>query len=258
MKKYYEDENTHGWSNFLLSILMMACIASMFICFKDNIPLEISIILSAFLSIFVFTFLYLILSNIINARKNRETVALFMNKGKKVSGRIIEEESKRDIDYKDTIFKRAEYYGRNSRISKLYRYTVLKVEYEYNGKKHVTTTPPINFSTDYLNDKKVDVFIYQDNCYVGNYKVDYNKKKKEEKEKYDYKIKSIIFVVVYMLLFTFVALLAFNNIIEGDLLKYILFTLIVSFFIIATILFIIYNKSLIADVKKALKKDKKE
>jgi cell division protein FtsW (lipid II flippase) len=231
MKRYYEDEKIHGWSNFLLSILIVLFIISMYGCFKEKVPIEISIMLVIFLSIFILVFLYFIITNIMNAKWNRKKVELFINKGTKVPGVIIKEEHSNKLKYKNTIFKKAEYYGKGIFINPIsYRYSFFEVEYEYNGKKQTTITPPIDFYPEYLIDKNVDVYVYNDECYVGNYNIDYEKIKKDEEE-FDVKKWMIVFLVIYLVFSTGSFLLYSYRIIDDQTIEYTALFMGVSFVI---------------------------
>lgn len=89
---------------------------------------------------------------------------LIIQNGIKVDGTI--------IDKKINIHKR-----KRDNYTDTYTFTYLVIEYFYDGKKNNYITPAIAFSTNLLMDKTVDVFIYNKEIYVDNYKLKEHKNK---------------------------------------------------------------------------------
>ena len=239
MKKYYRDEEINKGRNVLLSIFSALIICVIVIIFGQyfggGLPFSVFLLLIIWLSIFAFIMLGMVFLNIHNAKKNRETVELFVSRGKRVPGKIIKEKTLSSIKYKNTIFKRANFFSRGNSSDRMniYEYTVLNVEYEQDGKKHVITTPPISFATGYLTNNKVDVYIYEDKCYVGNYNIDYVKEEKETNENNSFTKRMIISFIVFITIFIMLIVLSANKIIDGNTTKILIFVAMGSYGVVA-------------------------
>lgn len=256
MKKYYWDEKMSIGYNIgatIFAVMMIIVnVALLNQWLNDKIPFNAFIIIFAMLGFFVLMLLHQIFANIYYVRKNLEVVELFVKNGKKVSGKIKSFEYRNYIDYKNSIFKRADFI-RESYNSRYCEYRIAKVEFECDGKRKTIETPPIDFIDDYLLDKNVDVYIYQEKYYVGNYNLDYNKKEKNKKEINNYKIKIFLTSFVY-LLSLFLIILFSNKLFGKEVTLVLFFSTMIIFLIVISIIYYKYNKFI---KEECINKDKK-
>lgn len=240
----YEDEKTTIGVDICVFIISLICLLCLFIAFKDYVnghfEIAILVIIGVLLLSIFSVFTYVGIANIINSSRNRKLAKQIMDNGVKVKGKVVSIEKTEKINYKNSLFKRALFfrrkvlrYGKDKRIS-LYHYA--KVEYTYNEKTYNVDTPYIDFYPDDLKDKEVDVYIYNDLCYVDNYKIDRDKLL-NERRKWKIMVSTIIiaFVIMSMIL-GLIIYLSVTGVINHKYMP-IVFTLVMFAYAIAALCF---------------------
>ena len=191
MKTYqnYRDEIINTRGNIILAIFAVFDLFVIIILFKQFFDGEYDIgILLLSLILFLPFFLvpvYAIFINIVNGKKNQEKVQEIINNGVKVNGTIIDIIKKYVYEDVETYFKNAGLRGkyrepRNSFGLGDKYYEIAVVEYEYLQEKHIVESPALNINTYYLDSKDVDVYIYNNECYIDNYKLNIKKINKDK------------------------------------------------------------------------------
>jgi len=100
---------------------------------------------------------------------------MLKSNGTKVKGTITKIETTRKCNYKNSIFKKASYFRRKEHHlggdRDIPYYDYAKVKYNYNNKEYEIDTPYLEFNKEDLIGNEVDVYIYEDKCYVDNYNI---------------------------------------------------------------------------------------
>ncbi len=190
----------------------------------------------------LFVVLFMSLSNIINALRNRKVVKEIIDKGIKIPGEIIATPTSYSNDYNNSIFKRATYIRKfpplGSKKISLYYFAIIK--YKYKGIEYKTKTPSLNFYPEYLVNNSVDVFIYNDKVYVDNYKRNDNKINRVYNEHRKIILKIIISFLIMLILSSITFYLHKINIISMNELFISFIILMILTFIIAIMLYLKY------------------
>jgi len=172
--KNYEDEVINIKGNCLLAIFIVLIGYSMwgaFCQYKNNeFGVGIFALILGLLGVALISFGYPVFVNVINAKRNQKIAKEIIEKGIKVPGKIIRIRTLTDNNFKNSIFKRAAFFKNSN-------YNFLIVKYEYNWKKYIIKTPSLNFDPENIKNKDVDVYIYNDKCYVDNIKRNVKKMK---------------------------------------------------------------------------------
>lgn len=154
--------------------------SNLFSNYYDRFDLVDLIITLVVFALFFFV-LYSMFSNIINSKRNRTIADTFKNNGIKYSGKIINYKKLSIKDFYDQddysreykkFYKKSIFSCSNLMRSNI-KYAIVK--FNIKGKEKTIITPALNFDTDKISDKSVDVYILDDKYYVDNYKL--NEKK---------------------------------------------------------------------------------
>lgn len=186
--KYYEDEEINLKVDMVLLIFIILFIYTIMMCTKQYIKddfglgiLLICIFLCGSIEIFC---IYAFLANIINGLKNRKKVKEIKEKGIKITGIVKNIQTSYNDNRKNYFFKRACFFRRmgSSNDSSRETYYFAEVEYNFNEKTNLITSPSLNFYTDEIIGTEVDVYIYKDKYYIDNYKMEKTLKEIQEKD----------------------------------------------------------------------------
>ena len=224
---YYKDEKTTIVADIICLIFLIIPLYLVFIAIKEYIEGKYDFIVLLSLGILLlsiaFSSGYCGISNYINSKRNRKLAKEIKEKGKKVKGKVKEILTTEKTDYKHSIFKRASYFE-----GSYYKYA--KVKYNYNNKEYTIETPYLNFYLDDLKNKDVDVYIYEDMCYVDNY--DITKKETEVTPK-----TALLFFGI-LLIYGIIIYLSIN----GDLDYHVSFPIIIAVMVLFILINIINRK----------------
>ena len=178
---YYEDEKTLIKADIILFIFSFIFIYSMYRCYcefsNDDYGIEVFILCEVAFLLAAFITSFISVRNILNSNYNRRIAKNIKAKGTMVPGTIKKIETVYRRKHKNSIFKPSSFSrgkvinnGSEDRYIQYYEYAI--IEYIYNGNVCTCSTPYIEFDTRYLRDNSVDVYIWDNKCYVDNYKLD--------------------------------------------------------------------------------------
>ncbi len=213
MEIYYEDEKITVKEDIICFILSILCLYGMLAIYAEflsgNFGIGIFLLVELIFLLFAGAFGYVGLANIINAKYNRGLARKIINNGIKVQGKIICIETVYKRNNKDSLFRKALFARRkvvevgNDKTRPYYDYA--KVEYEYNGTTYDINTPYIFFYPNDLINNNVDVYIYDDMCYVDNFKIDNEKIASSNNKQKKFYLSIIIsfLVVVFLIVLSF-------------------------------------------------------
>lgn len=241
---YYEDEKLSLIVDiicFIFSFLSIFIISELINEYFNNNFDFLILLITSFLCLFGgIVFGYMGLKNIISVNYNRKLANNIKKKGNKVKGNICSIETEMNYDYKKSIFKRASFFRRkdislgDGRDMSYYHYAI--VHYTYNKKEYTINTPYLDFYPDDLKDKNVDVYIYNNMCYVDNFNI-----KKEEIIENNEKLKkrNLLIVTMFLVLFLILSIIVYlgiSNVITNDLMDLLIIVVMIMCFIIAIIM----------------------
>ena len=247
--KYYEDEEINIGSDIIFGIFMLASIYLILGIVgqyqNGDFGLSIFLIILAFFVCFLLLSSFIVLGNIINVFRNRKIVKKIKENGIKTTGKITRIIESDHNNYGRSILKKATYIRKNymckDNLGQVNKYSFASVKYELNGKSYTTTTPSLTFDKNYLDLKDVDVYVYNNQVYVDNYKIDVIKKVTNE---LNY-LKTIILIIglffINIIICSFAIFLNYKNIINQNRVFLIFIILMIIYFIIISI---IYYKNL--------------
>ena len=249
-KLNYEDEKILIINDIICFIFVLLALYSLFGAYQQYLNGDFGIgilLLISFLIILIScSFAYVGLANIINSRYNRKLAKTIINNGIKVTGKIISIETTKSANYKNSMFKKASFFRRkiirlDDDLRTIEHYDYAKVEYKYKDKTYNIDTPYLEFCPKYLKEKTVDVYIYNNLCYVDNFKID---TKKNEKARSKYKNKNVLVIVSFFIMFLILGMMIYLCIVDALDFKYIPIAFIILMLIYVFIFIKYYLKKL--------------
>lgn len=242
---YYEDEKKTIIIDIVCFIFTFLSILSIVELVQEylagNYDLIVLLLICLLLLLFIITFAYIGLANIINTNYNRKIANIIKTNGKKVKGEIISIEKINDYDNKISTFKRASFFRTkilyyNKKNIPYYHYA--KVKYTYNEKEYIINTPYLIFYPKELENNRVDVYVYNDECYVDNFNL---KKEKIVKEKSKNHKTTMEILIAFMIVLITIGMIVYLNIINeiGDnLVSPLIITVMLIYVVIGGIIYI--------------------
>lgn len=248
--KNYEDEVINVKANIIIGIFDFLAIFSLYIAIvqylNNDFGLEILIVSGCLSLIFIITCSMLIFLNIYCVTWNNKITKEIVENGEKIKGQIIRIKREYNFDKNATYFKRAAYFRKFSSNVKessngikkaIYYYAIVK--YNYKDKKYIIKSPSLNFFPGYVENKEVDIFLYEDKYYIDNYKINFLKMENDKKE---YNKMRITIIGMFFSMCLLGAITIYLSIIKNLKMEIAIRLCILYMFIYAIISLIIYFK----------------
>ncbi len=245
LKNNYKNEVIHIYTTVFMTIFSMIVLICDGIATKQLIE-EVSISL-LIIVVFLFLgipslFLFLTYKSIYDAKVNRKKAKDIIENGIKVQGKIIDIRTEKVDTAKPTEPSRYRYYYH------------LIVECSNKIESFKVETPRINFHPDYLTSKDVDVYLYQHDFYVDNFKLDLDRIEKDKKKVIKRILIAILSFVLLCIVNAIIIFLSINNVIPSEMgMRLCIISLIISAVIGAGIPIVKGIRNMIKIIKEVYK-----